>query len=234
MAVQEIKEKAQEALKPLSDNAKRAGDAVRDAAKPVTDAADRVKEAAAPVVEGAKQAGSSFSNIANRMWHFMDGTIRGMLNFTARYGRRGFYVGLFAGIAAMTIPGGVLGIVGLGLPFYGMLAGAVAGATLGAAVGTVRGGIDRLRLEDRKEKYAAELDEQRRARYTTTKRKDGPNTAFAKASEQLDRVQFDRYNQYNEMIDDIQARRRGGGGSGYSFREAIEAERAEGQQETQR
>jgi hypothetical protein len=216
----------------------RVSDTVKQAAGAVSGAASSVRSGASVVTDGVQQVGGNITGVINRIGLFIDGTIRGMLNFTAKFGRKGLFVGMFAGLAGMLVPGGIpvafLGgevLTGLALPFFGALGGAVAGSVLGAVAGILRGGAERLELENRKDKYAAQLDENRRASRTSTRRKDGPNTTFARASEQLDRVNFDRFTQHNDMVDRLGLNT----SNGSSYREKLdEAREAELSQLAQR
>lgn len=224
-----LKETAETALKPASDAAKRVGDAAREAAKPVTDAANRVQEAVTPVMATAKKVGGDFSYRFHRAWSFLDGTIKGVLNYTSRFGRRGLYIGAIAGAVAMLVPGGVFAFAALELPIAGALLGAAVGSVLGATTGLVRGGLERLEIEDRKERYETELGELRDSRRSqTTRRKGGPNTVFARASDQIGRENFDRYKQYHEMINE---RDRAEGERNYSFVERLDASREHASQQ---
>lgn len=136
----------------------------------------------------------------DRAWHFMDGTIRGALDGCAKFGRMGLWVGVAAGVASMLIPGGVMvsGFLfsGLALPFYGAIGGAVAGAAVGFAKGALTGGIERVELENRKEKYSKELEERRSARSTAPARRMS-NRAYDRALDYNDRVVFDKVHQYD-------------------------------------
>ena len=153
-----------------------------------------------PLKSKAAQATDMVTHGANRAWHFMDGTIRGTLDFCARYGRRGLYVGALAGAALMFFPAmaATLPMTGLALPFYGALAGAVAGAALGALRGALTGGAERLALEDRKVKYADELEERRQARSFDPRRR-ASKREYDQAQDFVDRINYDKYDQYIEM-----------------------------------
>lgn len=133
----------------------------------------------------------------NRTWHFMDGTIRGALDYCANYGRKGFWAGLIAGAAAMLIPGGMLGFSFLMLPIAGAVAVGGAGAALGIVRGTLTGGAERLALEDRKAKYADELEDRRSARAVRTGRGIS-NREYEERLDYIDRINQDRLDQYND------------------------------------
>lgn len=150
-----------------------------------------------PLKSKAAEAGVSVMKMTDRAWHFVDGTIRGALDTCAKFGRRGLWVGVAAGVLAMTIPGGVFGLTALALPFYGALAGGLAGAVLGLATGTLRGGVDRLALENRKEKYANELDERRKARSFAPNRQIS-SRAYDRYRDNIDRITYDKIDQYND------------------------------------
>lgn len=190
---------------------------------PSSKPADTLKASAAAAGGAVAAVGTSTMKAADRAWHFIDGTIRGCLNYCSRYGRRGLWVGVAAGVAAMIIPGGVAvaGAVfsGFALPFYGALAGGLAGAVLGAVTGAIRGGVDRLALENRKEKYSRELEERRGARSVSSGRRVN-NRAYDTYRDNIDRINYDKIDQYNDRLNL-------GGGS--SWAERVDASRDDSQ-----
>lgn len=174
-----------------------------------------------PLKSKAAQAGDMVTHGANRAWHFMDGTIRATLDYCARYGRRGFYVGAAVGAALMFFPVAGWALTGLASVFYGALAGAVAGAALGAVRGALTGGAERLALEDRKVKYADELEERRQARSFGPRRNRASNRAYDKALDHIDKLNYDKYDQYIEMRE-----RQNQVGGNSSWAERVDASRS--------
>ncbi len=170
---------------------------------------EQAKTAAKAVGDTAQAAGKAVEDVgkttlktADRMWHFFDGTIRGALDGSAKFGRIGFWLGIAAGVTAALTVGTVMvggfAFSGLALPFYGALAGAVAGAGGGLVKGALTGGAERVALETRKEKYASELAERRSARVTPSAKRI--NRAYDKARDHIDRINYDKIDQYNDRI----------------------------------
>ncbi len=172
---------------------------------------DQAKAAATAVGDSAKAAVTAVGDVAtkvskttmstfDRAWNFLDGTIRGALNGCAKWGRWGVKLGVVAGIAAMLLPAGTIlagAISGIGLPFYGALAGGVVGAGLGLVKGALTGGTERLALENRKEKYATQLEERRQMRSPAPARGIS-NKRYDRIMDHIDRVTYDKIDQYND------------------------------------
>ncbi len=162
-------------------------------ASPVQQVSQAATQATTQVVEGVK---GSF----NRAWYFLDGTIRGALNDCAKYGRYGVYAGIAAGVLMMLAPAAAITfaaqpISGLAIPIFMALAGGATGAAVGLIRGTLTGGAERLASEDRKIKYAQELDERRVARTYASNRRVNRRGYLAER-EMIDNQNFDKFDQY--------------------------------------
>lgn len=170
---------------------------------------EQAKAAAAAVGNTVDAAGKAVGDVGkgtlkgfDRAWHFFDGTIRGSLDGSAKFGRMGFWLGIAAGVATMLTVGTVMiagfQFAGLTLPFYGALAGATAGAGTGFLQGALTGGAERVALENRKEKYADQLSERRSARTTAPARRI--NRVYDSQRDHNDRIIYDKIHQYNDRI----------------------------------
>lgn len=83
--------------------------------------------------------------------NFVSGTIGGALDGTARWGRKGMWLGTGLGVLAMISTGMFAPLV------IGWAAGLVGGAAAGGLVGTLTGGARTLQREHRRTKYSEDL-----------------------------------------------------------------------------
>lgn len=124
---------------------------------PLPPPSNSVSQPAAPaeVPKAGFDAGRPF-RYANQ---FLQGTVRGTLDGTSKWGRKGFWAGGAVGLMLM------IGGAGLGWPILaGMLAGMVIGSAAGAVAGLVSGGIRGISRQKRMENNADAVAEREKAK----------------------------------------------------------------------
>ena len=180
----------------------------------ITRSADSLGKQVGEVGKGVEKIGEEAEKLLRpfqRTMAFATGVLRGGLQGMAKWGRRAAMAGLFLGIGAMVMTAGGItlpaflgggyfiggwSMAGAMLPAMGWAAGLIGGSLVGGAIGALKGGPERLALEERKAKYADELAIQNAARPRGKNR--GPQldkAAYREYKEDVSDGNFDRFQQ---------------------------------------